>query len=94
MMLGTTTSSELYLKQSIDFTFFGFLGAFSFGGVEDEIWGENLEENWRNTLMWQSDSCYLSFFLREMFSPPVQAGTSMSVRVLSPHTRAQRGAQQ
>ena len=36
----------------------------------------------------------LSFFLREMFSPPVQAGTSMSVRVLSPHTRAQQGAQQ
>jgi replication-associated recombination protein RarA len=36
----------------------------------------------------------LSFFLREMFSPPAHAGTSMSVRVLSPHTRAQQGAQQ
>ena len=29
-----------------------------------------------------------------MFSPPVQAGTSMSVRMLSPHTSAQQGAQQ
>jgi hypothetical protein len=78
----------LISKLSVDFPFFGFFLA---GGPEDEIW-ENRSEILIE--MSNTDVAICVSFRPNLFHHRLEQEPVYRFRLLSPHTRAQRGAQQ